>query len=282
MSGSVFLAVLFAAGLHAGWNVLVKKGLDKRVSMAAVVLGHVPFALASLLFVPLPAGPSVPYLFVGIGLHVVYQLVLLRSYEKGDLTLVYPIARGGAPMVVALVSLPLFGSVLSVPEWVGVLLIGSGVLSLALAGGGGREHDREAVGFAAVTAGVVAAYSLVDGLGARQAGTSLGFYSLLAIGNAALLALVMECGTPGLLARVHREARTTFLVGGAASFGAYAIAMWAFTRAPIALVAALRETSIVMAMLIGVAVLGERVGVGRVVSTLVTALGVLLLRIGSG
>jgi len=127
-----FLAVICAALLHASWNALVKGGADKRMNMGAVVLGHVPLALVALPFVPMPALASLPYLLVGIILHFGYQIFLLRSYEKGDLTQVYPIARGSAPLMVALFSVVVLGVHLSGIEVVAIVVIGVGILSLAL------------------------------------------------------------------------------------------------------------------------------------------------------
>ena len=176
MSPTVFLAVLGAALLHACWNALVKGGSDKRVRMGAVVLGHVPFAAAALTFVPPPARESIPYL---IALHVGYQLFLLRSYESGDLTQVYPIARGSAPVIVALVSVGFLGVRLSRMELLAILVIATGILSLTLVRRADGQRNARAGLLALGTGGFIAAYSLVDGLGARVAGTALGFYGWL-------------------------------------------------------------------------------------------------------
>jgi drug/metabolite transporter (DMT)-like permease len=278
VSTAVFIAVLGAALLHAAWNALVKGGADKRVSMGAVVLGHVPFALAALPFVSRPDGASLPYLVAGMALHVGYQLFLLRSYETGDLTQVYPIARGSAPLIVALVSVGVLGVRLAPMELLAIAVIGAGILSLALARRADGLRNRGAAMLAVVTGCFIAAYSLVDGLGARLAGTSLGFYSWLAIGNGLVMALFLLATTPAILPKIARRGGSLVLFGGGASFSAYALVTWAFTQAPIALVAALRETSIVFALLIGVFVLKERLDLAKVVSTLTTLFGAALLR----
>lgn len=278
MSAPVFLAVIGAALLHATWNALVKAGADKRLSMAAVVLGHVPFAAVALLFAPLPGAASLPYLVAGVALHVGYQLFLLRSYEAGDLTQIYPLARGSAPLIVALVSVVVLGVRLAPLELLAILIIAAGLISLALVRRADGQRNGNAAVLALITGSFIAAYSLVDGLGARAAGTALGFYSCLAIGNGIVMALYLAATAPAVLRRVPRDGRTMLLVGGGASFAAYAIVTWAFTQAPIALVAALRETSIVFALLIGVAVLRERLDLAKVVSTMITLLGAALLR----
>lgn len=278
MGTGVFLAVIGAALLHATWNALVKGGADKRLSMGAVVLGHMPFAAAALAFVPLPDPASLPYLVAGIALHVGYQLFLLRSYETGDLTQVYPIARGSAPLIVALVSVTVLGVRLAPSELLAVVIIGAGIISLALVRRADGQRNRNAALLALVTGCFIASYSLIDGLGARVAGTSLGFYGWLAIGNGIVMALYLIATTPAVLGRIASQGRGMFLIGGGASFAAYALVTWAFTQAPIALVAALRETSIIFALLFGVFVLKERLDLAKVVSTMTTLLGAALLR----
>lgn len=278
MSTSVFIAVLGAALLHATWNALVKGGADKRMSMGAIVLGHLPFAVVLLPFVPRPASASLPYLVAGIALHVGYQLFLLRSYEAGDLTQVYPLARGSAPLIVGLISVSVLGVHLAPLELLALVIIAAGILSLALVRRADGQRNGHAASLALVTGCFIAAYSLVDGLGAQAAGTSLGFYCWLAIGNVIVLALFLAATTPDVLGRIVRQGRGLLLLGGGASFGAYALVMWAFTQAPIALVAALRETSIVFTLLIGVFVLKERLDLVKVASTMTTLLGAALLR----
>lgn len=278
MSTLVFVAVIGAAVLHAGWNALVKGGADKTMSMGAVVLGHMPLALIALPFVPMPAIESMPYLAAGILLHVGYQLFLLKSYEIGDLTQVYPIARGAAPLIVALFSVAVLGIQLSSIQMLAILIIGCGIISLALVRKADGLRNGNAAVLALITGLFIAAYSLVDGLGARIAGTSLGFYSWLAIGNGLIMAAYLAVKSPMTIGVIATKGRGVFLFGGGASFVAYAIVTWAFTQAPIALVTALRETSIVFALLIGVFFLKERLDLIKVFSTLTTLLGAALLR----
>ena len=280
MSGLVFAAVLLAALLHASWNALLKGGADKDVSMAAIVIGHVPLALLAVPFAPIPPVETLPWLAAGIALHLGYQLFLIAGYRIGDLTQVYPIARGVAPLIVALVSATLLGVVLGRGEIVAIALIASGIVSLALVGRADRPWNPRAVVFALATGCFIAAYSVVDGLGARVSGTALGYWAWSALGNAVLFSLWTAMARPGALSRAFaRPTALVGLVGGSASFVAYAMVVWAFTHAPIALVTALRETSIVFALLIGVGMMGERVNLAKLAATTVTILGVVLLRL---
>ncbi len=278
MSTLVFVAVIGAAVLHAAWNALVKSGSDKQVSMGAVVLGHMPIALVVLFFVPMPAFESMPYLVAGILLHFGYQLFLLKSYETGDLTQVYPIARGSAPLIVALFSVTVLGVQLHSIQTLAILIIGGGIISLALVRQADGQKNNQAALLALTTGLFIASYSLIDGLGARIAGTSLGFFSCLAIGNGLLMSIYLALSARTALKTIATKGRSVFLFGGSASFIAYAIVTWAFTQAPIALVTALRETSIVFALLVGVFFLKERLNLVKVLSTFTTLVGAVLLR----
>lgn len=281
MTTVVFLAVLGAALLHASWNALVKGGLDKRVTLCAVILGHVPPAFVVIWFVPFPAVESLGFLAVGVAFHAGYQVFLLKSYEIGDLTQVYPIARGAAPLIVTLVSVTALGVALSGAELLAILIIGCGIFSLTLV----RRHDGlrnpRAAAMALITGLFIAGYSLVDGFGARAAGTALGYFSWLALINAGVLALFLAGTAPQVFRDIVVKARGVFVVGGGASFLAYAIVTWAFTQAPIALVTALRETSIIFALLIGVVVLKERFDRIKLVATILTLAGAILMRLAS-
>jgi len=278
MTPLVFLAVLTAALLHAVWNALVKGGADKRLNMAGVVIGHLPLALLSLAFVPAPDPAAYPYILAGIALHFGYQWFLLESYKIGDLTQVYPIARGVAPLLVAAVSLMFLGVDLSGMEILAVITIAAGILSIALVRGADGLRNGRATTMALTTGCFIASYSLVDGMGARVAGTALGYYAWLGIANAVIFVIFMAATTPQVLRDLPAKGLKVFLIGGAASFVAYSLVMWAFTQSPIALVTALRETSIIFALLIGVLLIGERLSLGKVASTMITLLGVILLR----
>ena len=252
MTLTVFLAVILAAALHAIWNALVKSGADKHLNMSGVVLGHAPLALIIIAFEPFPAAESWPYLIGGIILHFGYQVFLLTSYRFGDLTQVYPIARGSAPLIVAGISVMFLGVVLSTTEIFAVLIIGAGILSLGLVRQQGGGRNGKATALALCTGCFIASYSLVDGLGARVSGTVLGYYAWLGMANAVIFAIYIALTKPHVLPQLMTKGRTTFWIGGSASFIAYSLVIWAFTQAPIALVTALRETSIIFALGIGI------------------------------
>ena len=170
------------------------------------------------------------------------------------------------------------GVQLNSAEMLAILVIAAGIMSLCLVRRGDGQRNVKAALLALLTGCFIAAYSLVDGAGARLAGTSLGFYCWLTIGNVALFAGFIALTRPGLLSAVPRRAKRIAVVGGAATFTAYALVMWAFTQAPIALVSALRETSIVIALLIGVFFLKEKLDLAKLLSTMITLFGAALLR----
>ena len=279
MDSTVFLAVLLAAALHAGWNALVKGGRRKHLNMAAVVIGHLPLATLALLSFPAPDPASWPWIAAGIGLHAGYQIFLLFAYQAGDFSQVYPLARGSAPLIVAAVSVLVLGVVLSPGELLAIGLIGAGIISLTLVR---RQDGNRAPGaamLALITGGFIAGYTLVDGIGAGLSGSPVAFFGWVATGNIVTFSLFMTWRYPGELCMLTRQHLRIALIGGSASFLAFSIVIWAFTQAPIALVAALRETSIVFALLIGVFVFRERLDLGKLIATLLTLIGAALLRL---
>lgn len=278
MTTQIFLVVIAAAILHAVWNASIKDSGDKFVNMAAVILGQAPLAALSLFFVPAPLLESLPYLFIGIALHVGYQFFLPLSYKFGDLTLVYPIARGIAPLIVAGISVLFLSVDLNSAEIVGVLTIGAGIMSLAMVRKSDGQRNGKAVVLALITGCFIASYSLVDGTGARVAGTAIGFYGWLAIGSTIVYSSVLSLWNPAIIRQAVRTRKLKGFFGGSASFIAFALVIWAFTQAPIALVTALRETSIIFALLIGVFVLKEKLDLLKVLSTLITVGGAIVLK----
>ncbi len=278
MSTTVMLVVLLAALLHASWNFLVKKADDKMLSMSAVVLGHMPLALLMVPFAELPNLDAWPYLVATMLLHTGYQWFLLNAYKIGDLSQVYPMARGVAPLLVTLISLGALGVALSTVELLAVAFIGCAIISLALLKQSSGLFNHKAALLALITGGFIAGYSIVDGLGARVAGNALGYYIVGSGMNAAVWAVYVYNKRPGLMCQLFTTEWKLTLGGGGASFAAYALVVWAFMSAPIALVTALRETSIIFAMLLGVLVLGERLSWQKVVAVLLAISGVLLLR----
>ena len=279
MTLTVFIAVIGAALLHASWNALVKSGADKLMSLTAVILGHLPFAVIAIAVSPPIDLVALPYIAVGIALHMGYQVFLLYAYGAGDFTQVYPIARGSAPLIVAAVSVLALGATLQSAELIAIVLISAGIISLALVRSADGARNQRAAGFALITGCFIASYSMVDGLGARVAGTALGYFGWLALGNSIALGIAVAIKAPRTYANLLQNGQRLFWIGGGASFAAYAIVTWAFTQAPIALVTALRETSIIFALLIGVFFLKERINLIKVLSTMTVLIGAALLRL---
>ncbi|WP_245416233.1 EamA family transporter [Microvirga sp. 17 mud 1-3] len=275
----VFGAVLLAASMHAGWNVVVKVGLDRFSSIVLLALFSALICLVLLPFFPLPAAASWPWLLASAMVHVVYKLTLVRAYEHGDLSQVYPLARGTAPLVVALVSAGFLGEAMTGAKLLSILLIGGGVCLMSLRGGAVGRMPPKAFVFALATAGCTASYTLLDGVGARLSGSASGFIILLSIFDG-LFTCAYAVSRRGLrmLVQLAPAWRMGF-AAGAMSLASYWIAIWAFTKAPIALVAALRETSVLFAVLFAVFFLKERVGAGRIAAAVAIAAGVILMRL---
>jgi drug/metabolite transporter (DMT)-like permease len=276
----VFLAVLVAAAFHAGWNALLKFKVEPIVatSLVAVASGALVVPLAP--FVDLPAPAAWPYLLASVTVHVGYYFALGQAYRHGDLGQVYPIARGTAPLLTALLAAWWVDEPLGVHGWAGIIVLSGGILLLAVKGGGAlHTFDARSVGFALLTALAITTYTLSDGLGARISGSPLQYTVWLFLASGAVMSVY------GFLLMGRRLAREFALhwkmaMGAAAlSTAAYAIVIWAMTVAPIALVAALRETSVLFAALLGVALLREPLLPMRIVATCVVLAGVVLMRL---
>ncbi|MFV0280159.1 MAG: EamA family transporter [Rhodoblastus sp.] len=280
MESIVFLTILGAALMHASWNALVKAGGDRFALMLALTLAECAMGLALAPFFPMISAKATPWLVLSGALHVGYMLFLTEAYAHGDLAQVYPLARGAAPLIVALASAAFPGEALSAVKIAAVACIGLGVVALSLRGGGdcGRMRGK-AVGYALGSACFTAGYTLVDAMGARASGSASAYTcAMFALSGAGLAAVgLFRRGT----AILRADARTWRLgaLAGILSFLAYWAAIWAFTKAPVALVAALRETSVPMAMLIGVVFLGERGGLWRWTAAATIAAGVALMRL---
>ncbi len=284
MSTVVFLAVLFAAFLHALWNSMVKSHKDKHVAVAAIVLGHVPASLVIIFLVPMPAIESVPYILASAFIHQGYQWFLLTAYRYGDYTRVYPIARGTGPVVVTIVLLLFFGVKLSTYELLGIIIISIGILSISTQDRHSffpwiARKNAKAISFALLTGLFIGGYSMVDGYGARASISPLSFMGWSFIVNALLFHILLKImNKPDVVRRVFVEAKLLFWFGGTISYIVYGIVVWGFTQAPIPLVSALRETSVIIALLIGTIFLKERFTILKMLSILVIFAGVVLLK----
>ena len=280
MANFVFLAVLFAAACHAGWNALIKGGLDPLSSATLIVAGATVFSLAAVFFVPLPAPASWPYLVASSVIHLFYFAGLAEAYRTGDLGQVYPIARGTAPLMTAVAGTFIVGEHLGVWAWGGIVALAYGVLLLSLRGGRDlAKLDRRAVGFALFTAVTICVYTVVDGIGARLAGNPVSYVLWGFIGICVCLApyALWRNGHRLLADLAHFWQRG--LAGGALQVVSYGVALWAMTLAPIAIIASLRETSVLFGALIAVLVLKEPLRAVRVAAALLIVTGLVLIRL---
>ena len=275
----VFVAVLIAAVMHAGWNAVVKVGLDRTSSILLLSLVQSGLALVLMPFFPMPAAAAWPWLAASALLHTGYKLFLIRAYEHGDLSQVYPLARGVAPMIVAIVGSAVLGEAMTVTKALAILVIGLGIAAMSMKGGTVERLPANALVYAWITSIFIAGYSLVDGVGARLALTASGFVLWMFVLDG-LIMLGYGFAIRGrrsitMLVPAWREG----LLAGSLSLGGYWIVVWAFTQAPIALVVALRETSVLFAMLIAVFVLREKAGRWRWAAAALIVGGVVLIRV---
>lgn len=278
MSTELTLIVLLAALLNAGWNALVKISGDRIATMAVVTLFGSMVSLLVLPFVEMPAATSWPALAAAILLHTAYHFVLAAAYDHGDLGQVYPIARGSAPLLVTLGAAAFAGEVINGLPLLGVGFLSVGVLALALDRGTGLGRSPRAVLLALGTGACIASYTLVDGLGARQAGSVMGFAVCLTIGDGLLTFLIALLWKASAIRQVMRTSLRPAVLAGGMQVGAYWIIIWALAQAPLGMVSALRETSVLFAALISTFILKEGFGVWRFVSAGLVTCGIMLAR----
>ncbi|MGN6582420.1 MAG: EamA family transporter [Rhizobiaceae bacterium] len=281
MSTPILIAILFAALLHAAWNALLKSQPDKMAGALAVSIGSSVMALICLAYTGLPGRAAWPLVAGSAVLHTGYFLFLTSAYRVGDLGQVYPVARGVAPLITAAGAVLLLGETLTPLETAAVAIIGLGLISLVLTAKTDGRLNVASCALALVTGLFISAYSLNDGTGARLAGNSLAYYSAAALLNSAVMCVGMSCFRRDVVPAALRNCRRSLWIGGPLSFIAYALITWAFTQAPIALVSALRETSLVFALIIGTLFLKERINLGKIISVFVTLSGAVLLRLQS-
>jgi drug/metabolite transporter (DMT)-like permease len=275
----VFLAVLAAAAFHASWNAFLKGRLDPVTAMSLIGLAAAVLVLPLVPLFGLPRVEAWPWLIGSMILHLGYFLGLTAAYRTGDLSQVYPIARGGAPLLTALAATLLVHETIGAWGWVGIIVLAAGVVMLSARGGNELQLDKKAVGFALATAVTISGYSLVDGLGARVAGNPHVYtiWLFLLDGIAMVGAALAIRGRPVLASYAVFWKRG--VIGGTLSLAAYWIAIWAMTVAPIALVAALRETSVLFAAIIAVVVLKEPLHRLRLVAAGLIVAGLVLIRL---
>jgi len=278
MEQNVYLLVIFAAILHAIWNGMVKSYKNKIISVSAIVFGHVPIAAFVMLFLPLPTLESVPYIILSALIHQGYQYNLISAYKIGDLTKVYPIARGTGPIVATIISIIFLGLLITKFQILSIALVCFGIIILGIFSESLIKNNK-VIFYSLATGLFIGLYSLVDGHGARISQSPLSFLGWSFILNAMIFPFVLKfMGHKKVFSSVLKEAKLIFWVGGTLSYIVYGIVVWAFTKAPIPLVGALRESSIVFSIFIGFFFLKERLTFLKIVSILIIFIGVALLK----
>lgn len=275
MSPAVFTLVLLSAALHATWNLLVKRAGDKLLMTVAVTLAAGLVGLLMIPFFPAPAAES--WIFIaasGVG-SVVYFLMVAATYKAADMSLAYPVMRGAAPLIVGLAAVPLFSEHLPLTAWIAIGIISTGIFSMALVK---HEHGPRGLVLAVATAAVIALCTLIDAEGARRS-QSPGAYTLWIFAVTGLLlgswaAIARREDFPGFVKANWRLS----LAAGVGALCSYGTALWAMTMAPVAMVAALRETTVLFGAALAWLILKERIGRARLGAILVIAAGAVLLR----
>ena len=278
MSFDVIALVLFGALLHATWNAIIKAGTDKSLDAALVSAGGAVAALPLLPFLPLPASAAWPLIGASAILQFAYFQLVAAAYRAGDIGLVYPLMRGVAPLIIVSTSSFILKETLSGGALIGTMTICAGILTLAFEA---RKGSRRAIVLALANAAVIATYTYVDGIGARISGNSISYTLWMSLLPPVLLFAwaISQRGVNAVAAHI-RYNWWRGLIGGGGSIISYGLALWAMTKAPVAMVAALRETSILFALVISVVVLKERSSIWRYVAGAIIAAGVLVLRLG--
>ena len=276
----VTLAVLGAGLLHASWNALLKSapGGDALLDTATVVAGSALWGLAVVPFVPLPNPAAWPYMAASAAIHFGYYLTLAQAYRIGDLSFAYPLMRGSAPLLVAVLGVVFLAELPSVPTALGIVLISLGIVSIAFVGR--RRHPPAAAYWAFANAALIALYTLVDASGARSSGNAASYVAWLIFLESIPFLAWIAARRGRSAVRYVRASAARGLVGGACSLAAYGIVLWAMTRAPVAAVAALRETSVLFAALMGTLWLKEGFGLPRVAGAASVVLGIAALKLG--
>ena len=279
MDAYVFLAVLAAALFHALWNAGLKVRISPgiAITLMSVVAGAVALPLPFVFGLPAPA--SWPYLAASLAIHLFYYITLAEAYRTGDLGQVYPIARGSAPLMTAIGSALLLGESLGALGWSGVVVLTSGVALLSMRGGTLNVFDGRSIGFAFATAATIAAYTLVDGVGGRLSGNVHAYAVMLFILDGLMMIVYGLVRQRSEIASAFAAGWSLVIGGGVLSLASYWIAIWAMSVAPIALVAAVRETSVLFAALLGVFLLKEPVMPVRMAAAALVLTGLVLIRL---
>jgi len=279
MDNTIFLLVMFSAVLHAIWNSMASKYKDKNVSIPAIVYGHVPACIVAVIILPMPSVESFPYIILSAFIHQGYQNFLLTAYQTGKFTTVYPVARGFGPLVATVISIIFFGVYLKIFTLLSILLISAGVIFIGLFSRSVLKNYK--ILYTSLATGLfIGIYSVVDGYGARLSMSAISYMSWVFIFSALFFPIALKFRKQkNILRKALTEGRFIFWVGGFFSYIAYVITVWAFTKAPIPMVSALRESSIIFAIFIGYFYLKEKISLYKILSILLIFAGVIGLKV---
>lgn len=272
----VVLVVLAAGALHASWNAITKHLDDRLMAFAMIGLAATAAGGLTLLLTGWPARAAIPFALCSAVLHVWYEIGLMNAYRLGAFNQSYPIARGTSPLLVAAGAYLLAGERPGAAQLAGIAVLAAGLISLAASAGRLTRDEAPAVAAALITGVAIAAYSLLDGLGVRHAHDPYAYAGLLFLAQGPALPLAALARRPRS-AWLDGSAMTRAFAAGLLSLAAYGAVLWAQTRAPLAAVAALRETSVISAALIGMLCFRERLGRRRMIAAVVVAAGILLI-----
>jgi drug/metabolite transporter (DMT)-like permease len=277
----VFIAVLLAAAMHAGWNAILKLQLDRLRSMLLLTLAMGGCGVCMLAVAGWPAAPALPYVVASAIIHSGYKLFLVRAYAAGDLSQVYPLARGTAPLLTTIAAYYIAGETLSPLMGAGVAMVLAGIYVLGVHGGlGAARMNRGAVMFALATSVFIAAYTIVDGLGVRLSQSAAAYTAAIFAADCVLFSSIVIWWRGLRIVKDLAAQMQTGLIAGALSLGSYWVVLWAMTEAPIGAIAALRETSILFALMLGTFWLKEGLTLPRILAALLITAGAGALRYG--
>jgi drug/metabolite transporter (DMT)-like permease len=279
MSWQIVLIVLAGALLHASWNAVVKSSGDKFLNAVMVVTFSMIMAMAALPFMDQPAAQSWPYLCFSSGLQAIYIGLIAKAYKNGDMSIAYPLMRGTAPLLVALVSLPILGEALPTLRWLGVLMVSTGVLLMAFESMRVVKAGTVTLGTALLNACFIATYTVTDGIGVRLSGAPIAYTMWIFILHALPLLLLALYQSKQSFFSLMRNRWRVGIFGGFATLASYGSALWAMNQnVPVAAVAAMRETSILFAAALSFFLFKEKIGVWRMAGIVTIGLGVAFIR----
>ena len=279
MDPIVFTAVIIASMFHATWNGMVKKHSNKVTALSAIILGHVPISIIAVIFLPAPSFDSLPYIIVSAFIHQGYNWFLLKSYSVGDLTKVYPIARGFGPIIATIISIFFLGLIISKASILSISLVCAGILIISLFGYK-TINNLNIIKYSLITGFFIGLYTVIDGYGARVSLSAISYMSWGFILSAMLFPILLKINKyDNIFRNIINDAKAIFWIGGSISYLVYGVVIWGFTKAPIPMVSALRESSIVFVIFIGIFFLDEKINLAKIISIILIFFGVIGLKI---